>query len=1205
MTRNTGDEPNPTRDERPNADEIDRNVETEILSLTQGAVKTVRLGESGAPIPGAISEFAIGSLKSIGNYRIIRKIGEGGMGVVYEAEQQHPRRLVALKVIRSGPHADEYHVRMFEREIQALARLKHPGIASIYESGRSDDGQIFFAMELIHGTSLLDFVENRWTYDDSIPDVKNQLELFSKICNVISHAHQHGVIHRDLKPQNIMVIDESEARDASDSLTGKVGVKILDFGLARITDPDLGGASDVSQVGQIKGTLLYMSPEQLGGKPNEIDIRSDIYSLGVILYEMLTGQVPFDIGKIPLPEAIRIICDEPVKFPSKVTSDSRSDGRRRSGRIDRDVETIVLKALEKEPERRYQSVSAMMDDIERYLRDQPILARPPSAYYQLRKLVARHKAAFVSLVTIFLLLLGFGIVMAGQSARIALERDKALKAGQEAEEQKNDAELSRKSEQKQRLIAEENLRRAEEQQALAEKAGKSEQEQHLIAEKNLNRSKDEQKRAEEQKTLAERQTSLAQEQKALAEKRKTEADEQKTLAEERSEANRRLLYVSQINLAEQAWEQANITQLDELLENQIPKPGQDDLRGFEWYYLWRLSHRDTLKLPALEGVLNTRFSPDGKILVVGGSDFAKTTPKITLLDASTGKELGTIEGSLFLGFSHDGKLLIQPGKLAQNNNNKEGPIQLWDLKTGQTSSSPLKTSYLFPHIFPEFSADGKLMASPVQEHTVDVFDAITGNKILSLNLNIIPVSHTLTFSPDDRILASSNFGRISFYDLASGKELGSIPTRGVVFAITFSPDSKILAGQIGGNVTLWDVATKQELTSLTSRKESLNYGMILHGLAFSPDGKHLAVTDGRAVRLWDLSRGEEVGFIRGHGDSVRNLAFSPDGTRLVTVSNDGVLKLWSIPIVEATTTLKGQISSALSPDGKTLATADNDGKMKLWDFATGQDMGKFDDEQDKSGLFFFSPKFSPDGKTIAVKRTSKYGWMGETGLMVSREGNPLEIWDVASRKKLGLLDKTIVTFAFSPDGRMLVTTNQNKTVQLWDVATQKMLSSLGTGYFVAFSPDGRTVAVGTPHSIKLVDITTGQELVPELGNPSLHSVATFSPDGKMLSTAFIGSVVLWNIADGKEIGTLKGYTGSIRSCEFSPDGRRLVTTGQDRVVKIWDVAGQKALLAIEPEDLVYSAVFSPDGNALVTNGINSVQIWRGATEKEVLGRRKQ
>ena len=336
---------------------------------------------AGAPSP----ETSQWLPERIGRYRIVRLLGEGGMGAVYEAEQENPHRTVALKVIRVG-YADPEMVRRFENEAQALGRLHHPGIAQIYEAGTADTqfgSQPYFAMELVHGQTLLTYCDQHHT------NVRERLELMAKIADAVQHAHQRGLIHRDLKPANILVDEAGQPR-------------ILDFGVARLTDADT-QATRQTNIGQIVGTLSYMSPEQVQGDPDALDTRSDVYALGVILYEMLAGKMPYTLPR-QLHEAVRTIQQTEASPLSTLVKSYRGD-----------IETIVAKALEKDKSRRYGSAAELAADIRRHLHHEPIVARPPSTMYQLGKFARRNRALVTGVAAVFAVLL-MGIVASAWEA---------------------------------------------------------------------------------------------------------------------------------------------------------------------------------------------------------------------------------------------------------------------------------------------------------------------------------------------------------------------------------------------------------------------------------------------------------------------------------------------------------------------------------------------------------------------------------------------------------------------------------------------------------------------------------------------------------------------------------------------------------------------------------------------------------------------
>ncbi len=330
----------------------------------------------------------------VGAYTILGEPRWGGMGVVYLAAQEHPRRTVALKLLRPGSCTAEA-LRRFEHEADTLGRLRHPGIAQIYDAGTADTGsgpQPYFAMEWVDGVSL-----TRYVVEHGL-NPRDRIALLACVCDAVEHAHQKGVIHRDLKPGNILVGADQRPR-------------ILDFGVARVTDRDVQMTTLHTHTGELLGTVPYMSPEQVSGDPHEIDTRSDVYALGVIGYELLTGRLPYDLEHKPIFEAVRIIHDE---TPVPLSSISRV--------LRGDLETIVAKALEKDPTRRYQTANDLASDIRRYLTDEPIVARPPSATYQLRKLVSRHKVVSALVAAISLLVTGTAVAMGALYARAEAAR---------------------------------------------------------------------------------------------------------------------------------------------------------------------------------------------------------------------------------------------------------------------------------------------------------------------------------------------------------------------------------------------------------------------------------------------------------------------------------------------------------------------------------------------------------------------------------------------------------------------------------------------------------------------------------------------------------------------------------------------------------------------------------------------------------------
>ncbi|MBX3404052.1 MAG: serine/threonine protein kinase [Phycisphaeraceae bacterium] len=374
--------------------------------------------------------------QAIGPYRVLGLLGEGGMGRVYVAEQDQPRRRVALKVIRAGAVSRSI-LRRFEREAAALARLQHPGIAHVYQTGTADTGrgpQPFLAMELVEGLPL-----TRHAREHAL-STRQKLELVARVCDAVQHAHERGIVHRDLKPANVLVIDEPTATGSGSSLARSDGShewgvgrpKVLDFGVARLTDDDHAAMTAATSVGQLIGTLAYMSPEQVSGGSAAVDARSDVYALGVMLYELLAGRLPIDARSMSAPEAVRAIRQDDPPTLSSIDRSFRGD-----------VETIVAKALEKNPDRRYQSAADLADDLRRHLADQPIVAHPPSAMYQFAKFAQRNRGLVVGLGVAAAVLVLASAGLAVLAAVALAQRDDAREAGRQAEVARRRADEAR------------------------------------------------------------------------------------------------------------------------------------------------------------------------------------------------------------------------------------------------------------------------------------------------------------------------------------------------------------------------------------------------------------------------------------------------------------------------------------------------------------------------------------------------------------------------------------------------------------------------------------------------------------------------------------------------------------------------------------------------------------------------------------------
>ena len=749
----------------------------------------------------------------IGRYKILEQIGEGGFGVVYVAEQREPvKRRVALKVIKLGMDTRQVVAR-FEAERQAVALMDHPNIAKVLDAGATEAGRPFFVMELVKGIPITKYC------DQEKLATRERLDLFIKVCHAIQHAHQKGIIHRDIKPSNILV-----------TLHDGVPVpKVIDFGIAKATQQELTEKTVYTQLQQFIGTPAYMSPEQAEMSGLDIDTRSDIYSLGVLLYELLTGSTPFDtqeLLKSGLDEMRKIIRErEPERPSTRVTRDlaarrggeagsaeggaGRAEVRGQRSAIDSDLDWIVMKCLEKDRTRRYETANGVAQDIERHLKHEPVVARPPSVGYRLQKSFRRNKLVFTAAGVVALALVLGVVVSSWQAIR---------------------ATRARRDEAAARVRADEAAGVADRLRERAEKG----------------------------------------EQNATESKLATEA----------------YLYDADMGLAQQALAMNDLGRAKRLLNGHRPRPGQADLRGWEWRYLWRECRSDALSelCRYSNSVYSVAYAPDGKTLAVAG--FVKGF--VEIWDVPGRRRIATLqanEGHL-VAFSPRGDLLAA--------NNDQGGINIWQAGTTNLVRQIAHSGSVNAL---KFSPDGARLASLNRQEELAVWEvdrwAIVRRVQGPRGVGAFH-SGALDFSPDGKSLVIGyGDGNLRVVDLGTGSTNLSITAHPeIITAVAWSPKAPILAsgsGYSGGPIRLWDADSGKSIGALEGHTS-----WITRGLTFSADGRRLySASADQTIRIWDVAQQRCLAVLRGSSDEVYGLALSPDGTTLASGSKDGALAFWS------------------------------------------------------------------------------------------------------------------------------------------------------------------------------------------------------------------------------------------------------------------------------------------------------------------------
>jgi WD40 repeat protein/serine/threonine protein kinase len=1093
----------------------------------------------------------------VGAYKLLQQIGEGGMGAVYMAEQLEPvRRRVALKIIKPGMDSRQVIAR-FEVERQALAMMDHQNIARVLDAGATESGRPYFVMELVHGVTITQFC------DDNHLTPRERLELFVPVCRAIQHAHQKGIIHRDIKPSNVLVTMYDD----------KPVPKVIDFGVAKAIEQRLTERTMFTHYGALVGTFEYMSPEQAEMNAFGVDTRSDVYALGVLLYELLTGTTPLGRERMrsaALHELVRLIKEEEAPRPSvrlsssdllpKIAAARKTEPGRLPKLVRGELDWIVMKCLEKDRARRYDSAGGLARDVERYLADEPVEAGPPGAGYRLRKFARKYRTPLRVAGTFLLLLIAGVLASAWQAIRATV----------------------------------------------AERAARSSARAAKLSEQVARKRKDE-----------------AYEAKQLAEKRRDElAAVNDTL--------RRANYVADMNLARVAWDENNLGRTRELLEKHRPRPGEIDLRGFEWHYLRRLSRRDLLNVKAHAGGVNAvAFTPDGKRLGTSGSirPRRKTSDprpgELKFWDAMTGQPLqvqlsGPVDKVERAVLSPDGT------HLAATQLNPT--ILVWDLATGRfiTLEGP---PALRAHDV-SFSPDGKRLAcaysrdddDPAREspHSIRIWDLVTRRAVVTID-RLNEVMSAAAFSPDGKLLAVNDWrmALVKVWDAATGHEVFTCQyTRGqVVLAAAFSPDGKRLAACGTQGIRIWDLARRETPVTWPSDSGSANC------LVFSPDGKRLAMGGVQGlVELWDAATGQKVQTFKGHFGPVSALAFSPDGSRLATGGADGTLRLWDTMARRDAVSIAQDGSSlleipALSPDGLTLLTdyAQGSGRRpRLWDTATG--------EPRCAPIDLPQAVDSPAGSTADGKRSflsvGRAAWTADgKRLYLADSGKTIRVVDVTSGKVIRTFAVDVETkgqisftylMALCPHEKWCAHACPDGTIQVRDAQTGALFRTVsgldGVLAALLFSPDGsRLLGADEFGTVKIWDIATGREIAATRLTGVLIMCARFSGDGKRLAVGGLngqlltGDVRILDAETAREVSALKGHTLLALDVVFSPDGLRLATSSGDHTVRLWDLAAGQEILKLSDSGTVDRIRFVADGQRLIgATRDRRIRVWDAA-----------
>jgi WD40 repeat protein/serine/threonine protein kinase len=1031
----------------------------------------------------------------IGRYKLLEPIGEGGYGVVFMAEQTSPvQRKVALKIIKAGMDTRQVIAR-FEAERQALALMDHQNIAKVFDAGMTDAGRPYFVMELVKGMPITRYC------DEHHIEPRQRLELFMQVCQAVQHAHQKGIIHRDLKPSNVLVAQYD----------GKPVPKVIDFGVAKATGQSLTNLTMFTGFGDVIGTLEYMSPEQAEANQLDVDTRSDIYSLGVLLYELLTGSTPLEhkrVMKAGLLEMLRVVREEEPQRPSmrlntseqlpSISANRGLEPKKLNVLVHGELDWIVMKALEKDRARRYETANGLAADVQRYLDDEAVQACPPTALYRFRKFARRNKRALSSAAVLAVAAL-IGIAALASSTILVSRANKELSAS---------------------VIRERRAADRERREAYFQRI-----------------------------TVAHRELSMDNPAAAL-----------------------RALHDCPQDLREWEWHYLmRLCRVDPLVIRDTTEvngmafsPNGERLAsggGDGSIKIWNSRTRGLIQSFSAhtDWVVSVAFHPDGKHLASRGVDRKVKVWDLTATGQAEWTEPCDVVrkfGTAYtVAFSLDGRQLAAA---------TDGAVKVWDWKNGQLLQSLPGGNNIHP-IPVAFSRDGRLATGTFRQD-LKLWDPGTGILLRTVDAHRGQPVSALAFSPDGELLASASFDRTAkLSNSRTGEVLHSFDLHtGNVECVAFGAGGRRLAsGGEDKTVRVWDTTTGREVLGLRGHTDRCAC------VAFSPDGRRLAsASSDRTIRIWDATplrgdEGEETRTFTQHSHEIRSVAFGPDGQRIASAGSDGLVKVWDAQTGEVSAEFSRHKDSsgrsvvvfcvAWQPKGHLIASAGQD-TLRVWDARTGREAFRLAAEQAKAAV-----AFSPDGRYLVTGNVNN---------------GAVQVWDAGTGQEVGTLDthsREVFGVVFSRDGEHLALASRDGIVKLWDDAKRLDKKRLdekkdarlpirtrvaGPSLNVAFSPDGRWLATGGEEStVKIWDVQSGAELRTLRGHKGDIYAVAISPDGRWVASGGEDSTVkVWDTHNEYRLAhTFRGHTSIVSSVAFSPDGRRLVSGSRDATVKVWDL----------------------------------------------------